>query len=40
LVAALPKYMVPSRFERLELMPRLGSGKLDRFAIREQVVGS
>jgi amino acid adenylation domain-containing protein len=40
LVASLPKYMVPSRFERLELMPRLGSGKLDRFAIREQVVGS
>jgi acyl-coenzyme A synthetase/AMP-(fatty) acid ligase len=39
LVAALPKYMVPSRFVRIDLMPRLGSGKLDRFAIKEQVVG-
>ena len=34
--ARLPPYMVPSRFETLEQMPRLTSGKIDRKALRTQ----
>jgi len=30
----LPPYMVPSRFERLSVMPRLTSGKIDRKALK------
>jgi non-ribosomal peptide synthetase-like protein len=32
--ARLPPYMVPSRFEALDQMPRLTSGKIDRKALR------
>ncbi|OWT57455.1 Pls/PosA family non-ribosomal peptide synthetase [Candidimonas nitroreducens] len=34
LAARLPPYMVPARYERLEQMPRLPSGKIDRKALR------
>ena len=34
LAARLPPYMVPARFEALEIMPRLTSGKIDRKALR------
>lgn len=34
LAARLPPYMVPARYERLEQMPRLSSGKIDRKALR------
>lgn len=32
--AVLPPYMVPSRFELLDVMPRLPSGKIDRKALK------
>ncbi|MBV6305792.1 amino acid adenylation domain-containing protein [Candidimonas humi] len=32
--ARLPPYMVPARYERLEQMPRLSSGKIDRKALK------
>lgn len=34
LKACLPPYMVPTRFEAIEQMPRLTSGKIDRKALR------
>jgi non-ribosomal peptide synthetase-like protein len=34
LAERLPSYMLPSRFEPLEFMPRLTSGKIDRKALR------
>ncbi|WP_077002041.1 Pls/PosA family non-ribosomal peptide synthetase [Variovorax sp. KK3] len=34
LAARLPPYMLPARFERLEAMPRLTSGKIDRKALK------
>ena len=34
LAGRLPPYMVPSRFERLNVMPRLTSGKIDRKALK------
>jgi non-ribosomal peptide synthetase-like protein len=34
LAAALPPYMVPSRFEILSTLPRLSSGKIDRGTLR------
>jgi non-ribosomal peptide synthetase-like protein len=34
LAERLPPYMVPSRFERLPVMPRLTSGKIDRKALK------
>ncbi|MEI7456716.1 MAG: Pls/PosA family non-ribosomal peptide synthetase [Nitrosomonadales bacterium] len=34
LSAQLPPYMVPARFESVDLMPRLTSGKVDRKALR------
>ena len=34
LKACLPPYMVPTRFEAVEQMPRLTSGKIDRKALR------
>jgi len=34
LAGRLPPYMVPARFEPLEAMPRLPSGKIDRKALR------
>jgi acyl-CoA synthetase (AMP-forming)/AMP-acid ligase II len=30
----LPSYMVPTRFERVDALPRLSSGKVDRKALR------
>ena len=32
----LPSYMVPMRFERVNALPRLPSGKVDRKALRKQ----
>ena len=34
LAAQLPPYMVPARFEAVQIMPRLTSGKIDRKALR------
>ncbi len=34
LAAQLPPYMVPARFEALEAMPRIPSGKIDRKALK------
>lgn len=34
LAAQLPPYMVPARFETMQIMPRLTSGKIDRKALR------
>lgn len=34
LAGRLPPYMVPARFEALEVLPRLTSGKIDRKALR------
>ena len=34
LAAQLPPYMVPARFEVVQIMPRLTSGKIDRKALR------
>jgi non-ribosomal peptide synthetase-like protein len=39
LAALLPPYMVPSRFELLDAMPRLTSGKIDRKALRAMPLG-
>jgi amino acid adenylation domain-containing protein len=37
LKAALPKYMLPDTLLRRESLPRTGSGKLDRLALRREV---
>ena len=34
LAAVLPPYMIPARYETLDRMPRLTSGKIDRHALR------
>ncbi|KAF1011782.1 MAG: Dimodular nonribosomal peptide synthase [Pseudomonas fluorescens] len=39
LQARLPAYMVPGRFELLESMPRLTSGKIDRKALKARPLG-
>ncbi len=39
LALRLPPYMVPSRFERLDAMPRLTSGKIDRKALKAAPLG-
>jgi non-ribosomal peptide synthetase-like protein len=36
----LPPYMVPSRFERLSIMPRLTSGKIDRKALKAMALSA
>ncbi|WP_075792124.1 Pls/PosA family non-ribosomal peptide synthetase [Massilia putida] len=36
----LPPYMVPSRFERLSVMPRLTSGKIDRKALKAMALSA
>ncbi|WP_036168194.1 Pls/PosA family non-ribosomal peptide synthetase [Massilia sp. 9096] len=36
----LPPYMVPSRFERLDVMPRLTSGKIDRKALKAMALSA
>lgn len=33
----LPRYMWPARFERLQAMPQLEGGKIDRLALRERL---
>jgi acyl-coenzyme A synthetase/AMP-(fatty) acid ligase len=35
LTKVLPLYMVPTRYEFLEKMPRLSSGKIDRKTLKE-----
>jgi non-ribosomal peptide synthetase-like protein len=40
LSARLPPYMVPSRFERLSVMPRLTSGKIDRKALKAMALSA
>ncbi|HSY26404.1 MAG TPA: hypothetical protein VK832_02790, partial [Burkholderiaceae bacterium] len=35
----LPNYMVPMRFERVNALPRLASGKVDRKALRNNRFG-
>ena len=37
LKAALPKYMLPDALLRRETLPRTGSGKIDRLALRQEV---
>ena len=34
---ALPKYMVPDEYHRREVLPRTGSGKIDRLQVRREV---
>ena len=36
LLKVLPKYMMPAKLVRIELMPRNANGKIDRLALREQ----
>ena len=36
LLKALPKYMIPTKLVRIDLMPRNANGKIDRLALREQ----
>ena len=36
----LPKYMVPTKFEYLELMPKNANGKIDRNLLKEKYVGA
>lgn len=36
LLKALPKYMMPAKLIRIDLMPRNANGKIDRLALREQ----
>lgn len=36
LLKALPKYMMPAKLVRIDLMPRNANGKIDRLALREQ----
>ena len=38
--AVLPPYMIPARYESLERMPRLTSGKIDRHALRAMPASS
>lgn len=38
LAAALPPYMVPARFEKLDDMPRLASGKIDRKSLKTRLL--
>jgi len=38
LSASLPPYMVPTRYERLDEMPRLTSGKIDRNALKARAL--
>ncbi|HEY8027843.1 MAG TPA: Pls/PosA family non-ribosomal peptide synthetase [Burkholderiaceae bacterium] len=40
LSATLPPYMVPSRFEILDLMPRLTSGKIDRKSLKAMTLAT
>jgi non-ribosomal peptide synthetase-like protein len=40
LSSRLPPYMVPSRFERLSVMPRLTSGKIDRKALKAMALSN
>ena len=37
LKALLPKYMMPDRLVRRQSLPRTGSGKLDRLALKREV---
>ena len=37
LKAVLPKYMLPDALLRRETLPRTGSGKIDRLALRQEV---
>ena len=36
LLNVLPKYMMPAKLVRIDLMPRNANGKIDRLALREQ----
>ena len=36
----LPKYMLPTRFERLESMPRNANGKIDRQLLKMKFIGN
>jgi len=40
LIAVLPPYMVPGRFELLDEMPRLNSGKIDRKTLKSRMIAS
>jgi non-ribosomal peptide synthetase-like protein len=40
LAGRLPPYMVPSRFEVLDIMPRLTSGKIDRKALKASALSA
>lgn len=39
LAKCLPKYMLPTRFHRMEALPRGGTGKIDRALLNRQVNG-
>ena len=39
LMALLPRYMMPSRYERLKSMPHNANGKIDRKLLKEQFMG-
>ncbi len=40
LTTRLPRYMVPARVRRVEVMPLTPSGKVDKLALRKQIAGS